>query len=75
MNQTQAPAYSECPYCGGHEFCEAAQDGSSGVTRQGHVFLGSSLVYVICLQCGGVVHSRVKNVEALLTKQEKEMRK
>ncbi len=75
MSKTQAPVYTDCPYCGGHEFCEAAAGGYADVTRTGHVFLSSGLICVICLQCGGVVHTRVKNVEALLTRQEKEMRK
>lgn len=75
-NKTAAPEFSQCPYCGGTEFCEAKSNSSDGqVTRVGTIIRSSPLVHVICLQCGSVIHSRVENVEALLTREEKEQRK
>jgi len=72
---TKAPEFAACPYCDGTEFIEAEQRGECHAFRIGHIFKSSALIHVICKNCGSVIHTRVKSVESMLTKAEKEERK
>lgn len=50
----------ECPYCKGTEFGEGYQKGSARVVT--NTFgLGQNLYHIICLTCGSIVRSYVKN--------------
>lgn len=52
----------KCPYCGETEFVEGKQDGYGTVTPANKVLTLKSqdLYHVICLNCGTVVRSYVK---------------
>lgn len=71
---TKAPEFTACPYCDGMKFTEILQSGNAAATRVGHVFKGADIIHVVCLDCGGIIHSRVKRIDTLLTKAEKEGR-
>lgn len=60
----------KCPFCGGKEFVEAKNDGYSAVSPADKVltFKSQVLYHVICLSCGSVVKSYVKNPQNLVTK-------
>lgn len=69
---TKAPAFSACPYCDGKAFLEIIQSGTA--YRVGHVFKSANVVHLVCRNCSSVIHSRVQEMESLLTKAEKEGR-
>ena len=71
---TKAPEFTACPYCKGTKFVEIEQGGYAQATRVGHIFKTANLIPLVCISCGAVIHSRVKNIESLLTKSEKEER-
>ena len=60
----------KCPYCGGEEFVEGKQDGYADVVPANKTFTlrSEKLYHVICLKCGTVVRSYVKNPKDLVTK-------
>lgn len=60
----------KCPYCGSKEFVEGKQDGYSVLTpADKFMTLKSQVIYhVICLNCGAVVKSYVKQPKKLQTK-------
>ena len=62
-----------CPYCGGYHFIEGKQDGYSAVTPadKALTFKSQVLYHQICLQCGTVVRSYVKNPQKLITKKKR----
>ena len=71
---TKAPQFSACPYCDGNEFIEVEQSGYAAATRTGYFLKTSNIVHLVCKCCGSIIHSRVKRVDTLLTKAEKEGR-
>lgn len=71
---TKAPEFTACPYCEGTRFTEIIQSGNAAAMRVGHIFKTAELIHVVCLNCGGIIHSRVKRIDMLLTKAEKEGR-
>lgn len=56
-----------CPYCGGKKFALGVQDGYAVVYPADKFFSFKSrkLYHEICLDCGTVVRSYVKNPEKL----------
>ena len=58
----------KCPFCGNDTFVEGAQDGYGSVTPANKVwtFKAQKLIHVICLNCGTVVKSYVKNPKKLV---------
>lgn len=60
----------KCPFCGGQEFVEGKQDGYSTIVPADKVltFKSQVLYHIICLSCGSVVKSYVKNPQSLITK-------
>ena len=71
---TKAPEFSACPYCDGKKFAEIVQSGNAAATRVGHIFKTADIIHLVCMNCGGIIHSRVKRIDTLLTKAEKEGR-
>lgn len=69
---TKAPDFKVCPYCDGTAFIEVQQAGEGCVTRVGTVFKAAGVIHLVCRNCGGIIHSRVKRLDTLLTKAEKE---
>ena len=69
---TQAPEYKQCPYCDGKAFLEIEQAGHGAATRVGFFFKTSNIIHLVCRDCGSIIHSRVKRLDTLLTKAEKE---
>ncbi|MBR6897591.1 MAG: hypothetical protein IKN24_05415 [Lachnospiraceae bacterium] len=56
-----------CPCCGGNRFVEAYQSGYGALAGES-VLLGATLYHTVCLECGLVVGSFVKNPEKLIKK-------
>lgn len=59
---------SACPFCGGNEFIEAYQNGYATLTSTESGWLGATLSFTICRDCGSVVRSYVKDPEKLIKK-------
>jgi len=57
----------KCPYCGSTEFVEGRQTGYAAVEPASKIFTFKSqaLYHKICLNCGSVVKSYVKNPNVL----------
>ena len=55
----QLPPVTACPYCGGNDITEAKQRFVSPVDDGMH---GSVLYHAICLECGSVVRSYIKDI-------------
>ncbi|MCR5120974.1 MAG: hypothetical protein K6B74_00985 [Ruminococcus sp.] len=55
----------KCPYCGGNEFAEAKQRYVSPVDDRLH---GSVMFHTICMGCGSVVRSYIKDIAPFLKK-------
>lgn len=57
----------KCPYCGSNEFVEGKQTGYSDVHPADKIFTFKSqtLYHQICINCGAVVKSYVKNPKVL----------
>ena len=53
-----------CPYCGGTRFVEAYQGGYGALQGEG-LFNVASIHHTVCLGCGIVIESYVKNPEKL----------
>lgn len=60
----------KCPFCGSSEFVEGKQEGyaSVGPSNKTLTFKSQVLYHVICLNCGAVVKSYVKNPKKIVTK-------
>jgi predicted nucleic-acid-binding Zn-ribbon protein len=56
----------KCPYCGGTEFVTARQTPGIESANKLINFKGQWLYHIICLNCGTVVRSYVKEPEKLL---------
>ena len=56
-----------CPYCNGKKFVEGKHSGYAEVYGEG-LFSSSPLYHQICLKCGSVVRSYVKDPQILLKK-------
>jgi len=51
----------KCPYCNGTDFGVGYQQGQASIMRNSLGFSGSKVEYLICKECGSVVHSKVLN--------------
>ncbi len=60
-----AAPVEKCPYCGGNEFAEAKQRFVSPMEDGLH---GSVLFHTICLGCGSVVRSYIKDIAPFIKK-------
>ncbi len=63
--------YTEkCPYCGKLEFVEGKQEGYGSIAPANKIFSFKSqtLYHIICLNCGAVVKSYVKEPKQIVTK-------
>lgn len=60
----------KCPYCGNEEFIEGKQDAQGCVCPADAIlsFKSQVLYHKICLNCGAVVKSYVKNPSTLIIK-------
>ncbi len=60
----------KCPYCGKQEFVEGKQEGYAIIVPVNKIFtLKSQILYhLICLNCGAIVKSYVKDPKKLVTK-------
>ncbi len=58
----------KCPYCGGEKFVEGKQEGyaSVGPANKTFTFKSQTLYHKICLNCGAVVKSYVKNPKKIV---------
>ena len=63
---------SRCPYCGGTEFTEAFQGGYGAITGTSHRLGGRTLFHTVCMKCGSIVRSYVKEPEKLLKRKDRE---
>lgn len=54
-----------CPYCFGKKFVEGKHSGYAEVYGEG-ILTSQPLYHLICLKCGSVVHSYVKDPQKLL---------
>ena len=62
----------QCPFCGGTEFVYGYQAGYGAIMRdQSLLAAGQALRYIICRNCGSVVHSYVDNPEKLLKRSDR----
>lgn len=66
----------KCPYCGKQEFIEGIQSGYAAIAPANKVFTFKQqvLYHVICLNCGAVVKSYVKEPQKIITKKNREIR-
>ena len=60
----------KCPYCGKQEFVEGEQSAHASVVPANKVltFKTQAIYHVICLNCGAVVKSYVKEPQKLVVK-------
>ncbi len=60
----------KCPYCGKEEFVEGKQEGYASIAPANKVltFKSQVLYHLICLNCGAIVKSYVKEPKKLVTK-------
>ncbi len=60
----------KCPYCGNQEFVEGKQVGYAAISPADKTltFKSQVLYHIICLNCGAVVKSYVKNPKKIVTK-------
>ena len=56
----------KCPYCNGIEMSEAYQANYAQITPSDNKWGGMPLHHTICLECGSVVRSYVKEPKKLL---------
>lgn len=62
---------SRCPYCGGTEMTEAFQAAYGAVAATSNKLGGRPLYHSICLRCGSVVRSYVKEPDKLLRRRDR----
>ena len=60
----------KCPYCGEKEFVEGIQSGYASVVPANKVltFKSQVLYHIICLNCGAIVKSYIKEPKKIVTK-------
>ncbi len=60
----------KCPYCGKEELVEGKQEGYASIAPANKVltFKSQTLYHLICLNCGAIVKSYVKEPKKLVTK-------
>ena len=58
----------KCRYCGGTEFAKGIQDTHGCIRGQNVWDYGQTLYHVVCLDCGCVVQTYVKEPERLLSR-------
>lgn len=70
MDKEEEKKIEKCPYCGNQEFVEGRQDGYATVSPANKTltFKSQLLYHVICLNCGAVVKSYVKEPKKLVVK-------
>ncbi len=51
----------KCPFCGSTNLGEGYQSGYAAVSSVRKILRSSKIYYVICSDCGSVVHSYVKD--------------
>ncbi len=58
----------KCPYCGANQFVEGKQEGYATVSpiSKTLTFKSQKLYHKICLECGAVVKSYVKNPKKIV---------
>ncbi|MBR2520978.1 MAG: hypothetical protein IKE62_02190 [Oscillospiraceae bacterium] len=71
MNDYRDPYVPRCPYCGGTRMVEAFQTAYGAVSGTGHKLSGRPLYHSVCLKCGSVVRSFVKEPEMLLKRRDR----
>ena len=66
---------NKCPYCGYNEFIDCKQDGYASISPANKVlsFKTQTLYHKICLNCGTVIKSYIKEPKKLLSKKESEI--
>ena len=62
---------SRCPYCGGSDFIEAFQSAYGAITATTNQWGGRALYHSVCLGCGSIVRSFVKEPEKLLKRKDR----
>ncbi len=60
-----------CPYCNGTKFVKAKQSGYATLTSCESIWLGGDIYHIICLRCGSVVRSFVKEPEQLIKRKKR----
>ncbi len=66
------PYVSRCPYCGGTRMIEAFQSAYGAVTATSNKLGGRPLYHSVCLNCGSVVRSYVKEPQKLLKRKDRD---
>jgi len=59
---TEGTKNINCPKCGGHEFASGKQTGYGKISPRPFGF-GSAVFHTLCLDCGYILESYVKNPE------------
>lgn len=54
---------NKCQYCGANEFAEGYHYDEASIMNSNTGIVGSKAIYVICKNCGSIVHARVENPE------------
>ena len=64
----------KCPYCGHDKFVEGKQEGYGAIVpaSKSWTFKTQKLYHKICLNCGAVAKSYVKNPNRIVLKKERE---
>ena len=62
---------TECPYCFGNEFVEGKQDSHADMESTENIWYSGAIYHVVCLRCGSIVRSYVKNPEKMLKKKDR----
>ncbi len=60
-----------CPFCNGNKFVKAKQTGYGALVSCESMWLEGEIYHVICLRCGSVVRSYVKEPEKLIKKKDR----
>ena len=60
-----------CSFCGNDVFMELTSSGYGGVQLQGATLGGELLYYSVCVKCGTVNRSYIKNPQKLVQKMNK----
>lgn len=59
-----------CPYCDGNNFVEGKSVGEGGIMFS--PFNRVDVIHKVCVECGSIVHSRVKQLERVRKKYDRE---
>ncbi len=71
MNKYNDEFVTRCPYCGGTEMIRAFQGGYATITSSERKLSGMTLYHTVCLKCGSVVRSYVKEPGKLLKRKDR----